>query len=179
MLLLKRESLPRWRSASRSKDGMSPSSLGESYSIFIFVLFPAVFLLLLDVKAFEADRFARLNISLIQLCDKGVPALAIVVSCMTERWRTAATNVDAQSLISSMLCGAIRTVGNGWIVGMTDRIMAHSETNITLPNGLSCSSFLWLHFQSFSRNITPRKVYLCDVHPSEYSSRPVSCNSTG
>ena len=46
---------------------------------------PAVFLLLLDVRAFEADRFARLNISLIQLYDRGVPALAIVVSCMTER----------------------------------------------------------------------------------------------
>ena len=36
------------------------------YSIFLFVLFSAVFLLLLEVRAFEADQFDRLNFSLIE-----------------------------------------------------------------------------------------------------------------
>ena len=36
------------------------------YSILLFVLFPVVFLLLLEVRAFEADRFARLNFFLIE-----------------------------------------------------------------------------------------------------------------
>ena len=54
------------------------------YSIFLFVLFPAVFLLLLEVRAFEADRFDWLNFSQIEV-RREVPALAIVVSCLTER----------------------------------------------------------------------------------------------
>ena len=37
------------------------------YSIFLFVLFPAIFLLLHEVRAFEAGRFARLNFSLIEV----------------------------------------------------------------------------------------------------------------
>ena len=96
------------------------------YSIFLFVLFPAVFLLLLEVRAFEADRFDRLNFSPIEVW-REVPALAIVVSCLTVSWHSAATNVYAQSLVFCimMLCGAIGG-GNGWIAGMADRILAHS-----------------------------------------------------
>ena len=69
ILLTKQEPLPRWKSASCSKDGMSPLSLGESY---FFIpsssssCFSAVFLLLLEVRAFEADQFDRLNFSLIE-----------------------------------------------------------------------------------------------------------------
>ena len=37
------------------------------YSIFLFVSFPAVFLLLLEVRALEADRFVGLNNSLIEV----------------------------------------------------------------------------------------------------------------
>ena len=64
------------------------------YSIFLFVSFPAVFLLLLEVRALEADRF-------VGLYDGGILALAIVVY--------------AQSLALNfcMLCGAIGTGGNG------------------------------------------------------------------
>ena len=53
---------------------------------------------------------------------------AIVVSCLTERWRTAATNVYAQFLVFCMLCGAISTGGNDWITDMADRILARSGT---------------------------------------------------
>ena len=53
------------------------------YSIFLFVLFPTVFLLLLEVRVFEADQFDRLNFSLIEV-RREVAALAIVVSCLTE-----------------------------------------------------------------------------------------------
>ena len=53
--------------------------------ILIFhLLLPLFSLLLLQVRAVEADQFAWLNVSLI--------ALAVVVSCVTERWRTV-TNV--------------------------------------------------------------------------------------
>ena len=45
-----------------------------------------------------------------------------------ESWRTAATNVYAQSLIFRMLRCAIGTGGNGWIVGMADGILARSGT---------------------------------------------------
>ena len=49
--------------------------------------------------------------------------LVIVVSCLSERWRTAATYVYAQTLIFCKLCFAIGTGGNDWIVGMAARIM--------------------------------------------------------
>ena len=45
-----------------------------------------------------------------------VPTLATVVSCLTESWRTAATNFYAQSPIFCVLCGAIGTGGNGWLL---------------------------------------------------------------
>ena len=51
--------------------------------------------------------------------------------------------------------------------------------NSTPPNGLSSLSLLRLHFQSSLDSLTPWKVYLCDVQPSEYSSHVVSFNSTG
>ena len=85
-------SLLRWKSASRQRWNVTIIARGIAlkYSIFLFVLFPAVFLLLLEVRAFEADRFAGLYKSLIEV-RRGVPALAIVVY--------------AQSLIFCMLCG--------------------------------------------------------------------------
>ena len=82
------------------------------------------FLLLLEVRAFEADRFDRLNFSPIEVW-REVPTLAIVVSCLTVSWHSAATNVYAQSLVFCRLCGAIGG-GNDWIAGMADRILAHS-----------------------------------------------------
>ena len=45
-----------------------------------------------------------------------VPTLATVVSCLTESWRTAATNFYAQSPIFCVLCGAIGTGGDGWLL---------------------------------------------------------------
>ena len=81
-------------------------------SLFLFVLFLAVFLLLLEVRAIKADMFDRLNFSLIKV-RREVPALAIAVSCLKKSLRTAATNVYAQSLIFCMLCGAISIGGNG------------------------------------------------------------------
>ena len=82
-------------------------------------MFPAIFVMLLEVRAFEADQFAWLNFSLIEV-RRGVQALAAVVSV----WQSAdalqqmftfaaATNVFAHSLIFCMLCGAIGTGGNG------------------------------------------------------------------
>ena len=56
------------------------------------------------------------------------PALAIVVPCLTERWRAAAPNVGAQSLVYCRLCGAIGTGARGWITGMADRIIERSRT---------------------------------------------------
>ena len=120
--------------------------------------------------------FDLLNFSLIEV-RREVPALAIVVSCLTESWCTAATNVYARSLIFCMFCGAIGTGGNGWIAGMADRIMARSGTgyqefgfvNGTPANGLSSLSLLRLHFQSSLGSLTPWKVYLCNAQPKEYS----------
>ena len=83
------------------------------YSIFLFVLFPAVFLLLLlEVRAFEADRFDRLNFFLIKVrtgtgscsschrcflfdrelthccnkCFRQVPHLLYALWCLRHRW---------------------------------------------------------------------------------------------
>ena len=53
------------------------------HSIFLYVLFSAVFLLLLEVRALEAELFVRLNFSLIEV-RREVPALSIAVSCLTE-----------------------------------------------------------------------------------------------
>ena len=35
-------------------------------------------------------------------------------------------------------------------------------------------ALIWLHFQSFLRNLTPKKVDLCDALPSVYSPRLAS-----
>ena len=78
-------------------------------------LVPAISLLLHEVRAFEADRFDWLNFSLIEI-RREVPTLATVVSCLTESWCTAATNVYAQSPIFCVLYGAIGTGGNGWLL---------------------------------------------------------------
>ena len=64
------------------------------HSIFLYVLFFAVFLLLL----LEAELFVRLNFSLIKV-RREVPALSIPVSCLTESWHTVAINIYSQSLI--------------------------------------------------------------------------------
>ena len=109
ILLQKRDTLPRRKFASRSKDGISPtshavSSLADSSSllrgivlqhpIFPFVLLPAFFLLLLEVRAFEADRFTRLNFSLIKVRWESSSSChccplfdRTLTSCSTKCWR--------------------------------------------------------------------------------------------
>ena len=168
---------------------MSSSSLGESYS---------------NIPSPSSSYFTpfsccssspsirgwpvriRLNFSLIEV-RREVPALAIVVSCLTESWRTAATNVYAQSLIFRMLCGAIGTGGNGWYTGMVDRILARSGTRYQEFGFVKYYAAQWVvlikpllaTFQSYLGSLTPWKVYLCDAQQREYSSHLVSCNSTG
>ena len=160
ILFTRRETLLRRKFASRSKDGISPTShavsssadssslLGESYSdipsssrvqsVLGWPAHPAEFL---------SDRDTMREFQL---------------SCLTERWRTAAPNVCAQSLIFCTLCGAIGTGGNGLITDMADRIIIRSSTayrDYRRPlNGLSSVILPWLHFQSFSRSSTTQQV---------------------
>ena len=76
------------------------------------------------VRRWPVRLAESLSLSLCWRYDGEVPVLAIVVSCLSERWRTAATYVYAQTLIFCKLCFTIGTGGNDWIVGMAARIMA-------------------------------------------------------
>ena len=146
VLLPERETLPRGKSASLSKDGMLPSSLGESYS---------------NIPSCSSC------FPLFSCCStKSEPSLFPV-------WQSADTPLRPMFTPSRIFC-----MTGSW------QFRLHHTRNLNLsdsasPNGLSSLSPLWLHFQTFLRNLTPWKVDLCDAQPSEYSPRPVSCNSTG
>ena len=86
------------------------------YSIFLFgVLFPIFFFAVPRSQSVRGWPVRLAEFSLIEI-RREVPTLATVVSCLTESWRTAATNFYAQSPIFCVLCGAIGTGGNGWLL---------------------------------------------------------------
>ena len=68
-----------------------------------------------------------------------VPTLSVFVSCLTGRWRSATTNVYAQSLIFCMLCGVTFRGGNGWIAGHIYRHIgwAYKDIILRLAGGFS------------------------------------------
>ena len=160
ILLLRRETLLRRKFASNSKDGISSTSYAVSLSA--------------DSSSLFGESYSDIpSSSRVQsvlgwpahpaefLSDRGTMR-EFQLSCLTERWRTAAPNVCAQSLIFCTLCGAIGTGGNGLITDMADRIIVRSSTAYRdysrLPNGLSSLILPWLRFQSFSRSSTTQQV---------------------
>ena len=105
------------------------------HSVFFFVLFPAVFLLLLEVRAFEADRFAGLYKSLVEVrrgsssschrCLCPVPHLLYALWCHQYWW---------QRLTIAGMANRIR-----WHVRLQDTKNLDLQ-NSTPPNRFGCIS---------------------------------------
>ena len=160
ILFSRRDTLLRRKFASRSEDGISPTSHALSLSA--------------DSSSLLEESYSDIPSSSRGQGVRGWPAhpaeflsdrgtmREFQLSCLTERWRTAAPNVCAQSLIFCTLCGAIGTGGNGLITDMADRIIVRSSTAYwdysRPPNGLSSVILPWLRFQSLSRSSATQQV---------------------
>ena len=111
-------------------------------STFLFVLFPADFLLLLEVRAFEADQFSGLNFSLTEVRPGSSSSCH---RCLSSPSSSVCSVMSSVQVITVELL--VWPTGS-WHVRAQDTKNVDLQ-NGTPPNGLSSLSPLWLHFQSF------------------------------
>ena len=144
--------------------------LANNIYILLLGFFPAVFRLLLEVRVFESDRSARLNFSLIEV------QLGSSSSChrcfLSDRTPTHCRTIFTFALQqrfthspSSSVCSMapseqfvtvklLEWLTGSWHVRVEDTKILDLLKS-TPPNGFPSLSLLLLHFQSFSRDLTP------------------------